>query len=144
MKRYAGWFLAALLGAGSLTGCVERRYVVTTDPPGATVQRDGRPLGATPVDDYYIYYGTYHFTIVKPGFQTLQVNQEIPTPWYEYAGLDFFFENLWPWRILDKREFHYDMVPVQQPRTDELLRESENLRNRAATIQPPPGAEAPP
>src|SRR5205823_1635839 len=27
-------------------GCVERRFVVTTDPPGAVVVRNGTPIGA--------------------------------------------------------------------------------------------------
>ena len=72
------------LPLGALLGCVDRRYVVTTDPPGAVVYRNGQYLGATPVDDHFIYYGKYHFTIVKEGYETLQIDQEIKTPWYEF------------------------------------------------------------
>ncbi|MBY0525024.1 MAG: PEGA domain-containing protein [Gemmataceae bacterium] len=144
MRRNTWVFLGAVMCAGWLSGCVERRYEITTEPPGAAVQVNGKALGAAPVDGFFTYYGNYHFTIVHDGYQTLQVDQCIPRPWYQYFPLDFFFENLWPWRIIDKHPFRYEMVPLQQPRTDALLSQAENLRNRARTIQPPPGHEAPP
>src|SRR5581483_5232398 len=59
------WLCVAALCAGALTGCVERRYVITSDPPGAIVYCNGRQIGATPVDDHFIYYGKYDFTLVK-------------------------------------------------------------------------------
>src|SRR5580693_4048976 len=64
MTRIA-WLGTALLIATVGTGCVERRYVVTSDPPGALVFRNGVPLGPTPVDDFYVYYGEYDITLVK-------------------------------------------------------------------------------
>jgi len=39
MKNYIA-FLSFALCAGLLTGCVEQRYVVTTDPPGAVILRN--------------------------------------------------------------------------------------------------------
>jgi hypothetical protein len=155
--KHAAWFLGLAIGAATLTGCVERRYVIYTDPPGAVVLRNGQQLAlATPVDDHYIYYGNYHFTIFKDGYETLQVDQKIPTPWYEYFPLDFVSENLLPWTIVDRREFHFNLEPVRVPNTDVLLREAQNLRNRGISLgggsagapalpgPPPPDASAPP
>jgi hypothetical protein len=141
--RYA-WLILSILALTALaqTGCVERRYVIVTDPPGAVVERNGQLLGATPVDDHFVYYGKYQFKIVKPGYETLQVVQDIPPPWYEYLGIDFLSENIWPFTIIDRREFHYQLPPVMQPQINDMLREAENLRNRGKSIQPPPGSAA--
>jgi PEGA domain len=137
MKRWA-WLLSAAVWAGLLAGCVERRYVITSDPPGALVQRSGVPIGFTPADDYFTYYGTYHFTLIRDGFEPLQVDQPIPTPWYEYPPLDFVAENLLPWTIYDIHRFHYQMQPVQIPRSDEVLQRGQELRDRSQGIGPLP------
>jgi hypothetical protein len=131
----------ALLGVAAsallLAGCVEQRYVVTTDPPGAVVFRNGQPLGQSPVDDHFVYYGSYHFSIVLDGYETLQVDQDITTPWYEYFPLDFFSENVIPWIIRDVRRFHYKLEPRRMVNTEELLKQADNLRNRGISIRPP-------
>ncbi len=132
--RSGAWFLCAASLTVLLAGCVERRYVVTTEPPGAIVLRNGQPIGASPVDDHFIYYGNYHFTIVKDGFETLQVDQNIPAPWYEWPVIDFFTENLLPWTILDRREFHYQLQPKRIVNTNDLLRDAQNLRNRGLSL----------
>jgi hypothetical protein len=134
-----------------LAGCVERRYLVLVDdvpatntcPPLAIVYENNQPIGAAPADRPFVYYGTYHFTIVRDGYQTLQVDQCIAAPWYEFPGLDFISENLIPWTIRDVREFRYQLLPMTTPRTDELLGRAEGLRARGQAIAPPP-TEAPP
>lgn len=142
MKRKA-CLAGLLLAVGLLTGCVDRRYVITSDPPGAVVLRDGKYLGPTPVDDHFVYYGKRRFTLIKDGYQTQTVEQNIPAPWYQYVPLDFVTEVLLPWRITDKREFHYQMQPVEAPRSDVLLGRAGNLKSRADAIQPPANAEVP-
>jgi hypothetical protein len=129
MKHCIG-LLAISVCAAALIGCVERRYVVYTDPPGAMVLRNGQTLGATPVDDHFVYYGKYKFTIFADGYETLQVEQQIEPPWYEYVGLDFFSENLIPWTIRDRRVFQYHLEPRRVPNPKELLDQAQNLRNR--------------
>jgi hypothetical protein len=141
MRAHTGALAAVALAAGLLTGCVERKYVITSDPPGALVLRNGQPIGVTPVDDHFIYYGNYKFTLIKDGYQTLQVDQEITTPWYQYFPIDFASENLVPCQISDMRRFHYVMEPVQAPQTDQLLQQAGNLRNRGRSLQPPPGTQ---
>jgi hypothetical protein len=142
MTRIA-WLGAALLIATAATGCVERRYVVTSDPPGALVFRNGVPLGPTPVDDFYVYYGSYDLTLVKDGYETLHARVKIDAPWYEYPGIDFFSENLFPYTIRDIREgdqFHFQMQPLQAVRPDDVLRRATDLRARGRVLGPTDGA----
>ena len=142
MRRLACVLMVAA-AVGLAGGCVERRYVVTTDPPGAIVLRNGQSLGWSPADDHFVYYGNYHFTLIKDGFETLQVDQKVPAPWYEYFPLDFFSENLWPWHIEDVHRFHYQLKPQQVADTRELLRQSEQLRARGRSLAPPATAVQP-
>src|SRR5262245_31624759 len=118
--KHCAWLLGVAMCSAGLTGCVERRFVVLTDPPGAYLLVDNEPRGYTPQDDPYIYYGNRRFTIYKDGYQTLQVDQKITMPWYQYFPLDFFFENIWPFRIVDRREFVYQLTPLETPRTDQV------------------------
>jgi hypothetical protein len=151
MKRSAAWF-GILAAVGMLTGCVERRYVITSDPPTAIVLENGKPVGATPVDGSFVYYGTYDFTLIRDGYETLHVHQPIKTPWYEIPPLDFLTENLIPYRFKDVRTFHYQMQPLQAVRSDQVLNRAEQLRERAAAVsaqsangrqvpQPPPSPQ---
>ena len=133
--RRNGWLLGGCCVA-LLTGCVERRFVVTSDPPGAVVLVDNAPIGATPADAHFTYYGTRQITLVKDGYQTLKVQQELKTPWYEYIGLDFFTENVYPLHIEDVRRFHYTLEPLQAVRSDQLLQDAEALKERGRAIEP--------
>jgi hypothetical protein len=143
MRRYAG-FLGVALAAGVLAGCVERRYVVLSDPPGALVLRNDQPIGFTPADDHFLFYGDYHFTLIKEGYETLHVTQHIPAPWYEYLPLEFISENLVPWTIHDRREFKFTLEPKHMPNSEQLLNEAQNLRNRNESIAPPVPTLPPP
>lgn len=129
--------LLAALALGTAPGCVERRFVIESDPPGALVMVNGQPLGATPVDGYFTYYGVYDITLVKDGYQTKQVAQRIGMPWYQVPGVDFVSENLYPGRIEDVRRYRYCLEPAVQVRTDELLQQAEQLRNRGRAINTP-------
>ncbi|HEY1379097.1 MAG TPA: PEGA domain-containing protein [Gemmataceae bacterium] len=134
MTRRATLLLAAALAGGGLPGCVERRYVIESDPPGALVLVNGQPLGTTPVDGYFVYYGAYNFTLIKDGYQTKQVTQKITAPWFQVPGVDFVSENLYPGRIDDVRRFRYCLEPLVQVRTDELLQQAELLRSRGRAV----------
>ncbi|HVS35639.1 MAG TPA: PEGA domain-containing protein [Gemmataceae bacterium] len=129
--------IGALLIVGALSaGCVDQRYLITSDPPGAMVYRNGMPIGPTPVDDQFVYYGKYHFTLVKDGFETLQVDQDVPAPWYEYPPLDFVNEVLNPFHLHDLHAFNYQMRPIEAPNKDEVFRRGEQLRERGQTLVP--------
>jgi hypothetical protein len=144
MKRNA-WLVCVLAAAAGLTGCVERRFIVETDQPMTVVLVNNEQLGGqTPADGFFTYYGKYHFTLIKDGYQTQQVEQDITPPWYQYPGIDFFAENVWPFLIRDTRHFYYQMQPLQTPNIDEVSNRAGQLRARGAAIQPPqPSASAP-
>ncbi len=120
------------------TGCVERRFVVNSEPPGALVLKNGKPIGYAPGDDHFVYYGNYHFTLIKPGYATLQVDQNIPSPWYEIPPLDLISEIFWPWHIEDVRQFTYQLQPVPGTTPQEILDRGQALRNRGQTVGTPP------
>jgi hypothetical protein len=146
MKRYA---CLAMLLIGSLTaGCVERRFTVTSEPPGALVYHNGIYLGATPVDGYITFYGKQQFRLIKEGYQTLDVVQKYAPPWYELPGLDFFTENINPFKVRDVRTLHYTMQPMQTVRPDDVRQQAEQLRERGRNIgvpaAPRPIAPVPP
>jgi hypothetical protein len=143
MRRNAGLF-GAVLTALLSGGCVERAFVVESNPPGAFVWVNNQPLTATPADGTWVYYGKYHFTLEKEGYETLHVEQEIDPPWYAYFPLDFFFESIWPCKLEDRRRFRYDLVPLRVPNTEDVLRRAEDLRNHGRSLRPEGEAPAPP
>jgi len=108
-----GCVMAALLATLLLpaAGCVRRRLNVRTNPPGALVYVDNQQIGTTPCSVDFIYYGTREIRLIKPGYETLTVNQPIPTPWYQYPPLDFVSENLIATKIRDNRTVTYDLAP---------------------------------
>ncbi|MCI0491565.1 MAG: hypothetical protein L0Z07_01355, partial [Planctomycetes bacterium] len=83
------------------------------------------------------------------GYETLTVMQPIPTPWYQYPGLDFVSENLVPGEIRDERVVEFQLKPQMIVPSPQLLGRAENLRHSAAAPQtplgpPPAGSLAPP
>jgi hypothetical protein len=132
--RRCRFALAALLLAGVATGCVERRMTIRSNPPGAHVYVDDYDIGATPVSQSYIYYGTRRIRLVKDGYETLTVYQPMPPPWYGWPGIDFFSENLWPHEIRDERNFEYQMQPMVNVPTEELRARAEQLRTASQVV----------
>ena len=144
MKRIAG--LTILLMASSTLGCVERRFIVVSNPPGALVYQDGICLGNAPADGSFVYYGKHHFRLIKAGYETLDVVQPFPVPWYEFPGIDFVAENLWPFKLRDVKKFEYVMQPMSTIPPDDVRQQAEMLRARGLMIGPPrvpPTAPAP-
>ena len=104
-----------------LPGCVRRRLLVRSNPPGAMVYVDNQPIGTTPCATSFIYYGTREIRLVKPGYETLTVKQPIPAPWYQIPPLDFASENLAPNEIQDFRTVTYNLTPQVIVPTDQLI-----------------------
>jgi hypothetical protein len=151
--RFSRCGFVVALAAMTASGCVERRMTIRSNPPGAMVYVDDYEIGTTPVSTSYIYYGTRKIRLVKDGYETLTIYQPMPHPWYQWPGIDFFSENLWPHEIRDERSFMYQMVPMVTVPTDALLDRAQQLRdaNRAlpgapaaAPVAAPPVMELPP
>jgi PEGA domain len=125
------------VAAALLTGCVERRFRIESNPPGAYVLVNSLPYGPTPVDIPFIYYGHYDIVLMKDGYVTKRVRQDVPAPWYQYPPIDFFAESLWPRQITDIRPLIYDLEPLPPPNLVQLKAEAVELRERAKTLPPP-------
>ncbi len=136
MKRNA--VLGAVLLATALTtGCVDRKFVITSDPPNAAVYVNGVYKGQTPVDDTFLYYGKYEYKIVKDGFETLVDQKRISPPFYEYPPADFITDIFVPYQIRDVRRIHYvlsERVPVRE---EDVLERARILRERGKTLGAP-------
>lgn len=113
------------------TGCVRRRLNVRTNPPGALVYVDNQQIGTTPCSVDFTYYGTREIRLIKPGYETLTVNQPIPTPWYEYPPLDFISENLVATKIRDNRTVTYNLAPQIVVPPQQLVDRANQLRQDA-------------
>jgi hypothetical protein len=148
-------FACALVVA--LSGCVERRLTVRSNPPGAQLYIDDYEIGTTPVSVNYTYYARARkIRLVKDGFETAVFFQPIPAPWYEYFPFDFVTENLVPGQIRDERVVTYQMQPALQVTNDQLMARAEALRQNGqagaanripAGLGPPavqPGQPVPP
>lgn len=156
LSQHRVW-IAVLVGVALVSnGCVRRRLTVRSNPPGALVYVDNQQIGTTPCSVDFTYYGTRELRLVKPGFETLTVNQPIPAPWYQVPPLDFFSENVTPVKMRDNRTVLYEMTPQIIVPTQHLLERANELRCEAeqgvvvpaiapapASIAPPPAATVP-
>lgn len=125
-------WLALCLGCALLqTGCVSRRLMVQSNPPGALVLLEGEEIGYTPVAVDFTYYGTREITLIKDGYETLKVKQPVPAPWYQWPGIDFFSDNLLPHRVTDRRRLSYSMQVKQITPSEDLLQRADQLRNES-------------
>jgi hypothetical protein len=130
--------LALVPALAMLAGCVEREIIITTEPFGAVVFDERNiPLSASPADKSFTYYGKYRFKIVKDGYETLIVDENIKAPWYEWLGVDFVSENVVPWTIRDIRRFHYVLQPSVVVPPEQALEQGKLLRARGQTIGTP-------
>jgi hypothetical protein len=141
-----------LAGLMLLPGCVRRRLMVRSNPPGAMVYVDNQLIGTTPCATSFVYYGTREIRLVKAGYETYTVNQPIPAPWYQIPPLDFVSENLAPRQIQEFRTVTYDLKPQTIVPTEQLLGRAEELRRSTlqgvilpgTTTTGAPGAVLPP
>ncbi len=131
--------LAALMLLPAV-GCVRRRLNVRSNPPGALVYVDNQQIGTTPCSVDFTYYGTREIRLVKPGYETLTVNQPIPMPWYQIPPLDFVSENLVPSKIRDNRTVSYNLAPQLIVPTEQLLDRANQLRQETTQYPVAPAA----
>jgi hypothetical protein len=126
VQRAVLWAVA--LVCASQGGCVTRRLTIISDPPGATVFIDNDEVGVTPCSVSYIYYGTRQITLVKDGYETRTLLQEMPAPWYEYFPIELVTENFIPWELRDERTVEYTLLPQALTPVSQLLGRGEELR----------------
>jgi len=113
------------------TGCVRRRIFVRSDPPGALLYVNKKPVGHTPVTLSFTHYGEMEFMLSKDGYETVKEIREIRAPWYQWPGVDFFSEVVWPQKITDLKQLDFKMDPERNVSQSELLARAESLRRES-------------
>ncbi|WP_145208423.1 PEGA domain-containing protein [Stieleria sp.] len=113
------------------TGCVRRRMTVRTNPPGAMVSVDNQVIGASPAATPFVYYGTREFRIEADGYRTETIRRRFNPPWYQWPGIDFVAETLWPGEIRDERIIDVTLVPKTLPASEEIIARADGLRQQS-------------
>ncbi len=132
VSKHARLILAVLaVTALTQTGCVSRRLMVQSNPPGAMVLLEGKEVGYTPAGIDFTYYGTRQLTLIKDGYETKTQLVPVRAPWYQWPGIDFFSDNLLPGRITDRRSVQFELEPKRMVPNQELLNRGQILRNEA-------------
>jgi hypothetical protein len=81
-------------------GCVERKMMIRSDPPGALIALDGKDTELrTPAEIPFDYGGTRAVTLSAPGHRVLETTAKLEDPWFTYVPFDFCAELLWPGTI---------------------------------------------
>ena len=111
-----------------LSGCVQRRLVVRSQPEGAFVTIDNQPIGYTPVPVPFTYYGTREIQLEKDGYKTTKVRERIRAPWYEKFPISFFSNNFAGREIRDERVLDFQLEPSTQVQENLLLERANDLR----------------
>lgn len=132
-------------------GCLRRRLTVKSNPPGAMVYVDEHPLGRTPISTDFTYYGKRNIRLELDNYQTLNVQQPIHAPWYEWPVMDFISENFCPYEIKDHHTLSYTLTPnMESSVTHEQImlnaaeiRQDAQRRTDASGNLLPPGYEVP-
>jgi hypothetical protein len=113
------------------TGCVRRRMTIRTNPPGAVAYVDNHRIGVTPVSTSFTYYGTRKIELIKDGYETVRQYHKFSTPWYQWIGVDFFAENVWPFETRDERVLDFQLSPQRAVPPAEVMERAEQLRGSA-------------
>lgn len=139
-KFHARRLAAVAVGLGCLftyTGCVERRYTIRTDPPGALVVVNGEEIGPSPASRSFYFYGDREITLIRDGYKTETFIQPINAPWFDNYLTEFFTENVIPMQMRDDREFKYTLKPYVSSPEGALRDRAESLRTEAQVLPKP-------
>ena len=116
------------IGLLCLSGCVQRRLIVKTQPEGAFVSIDKQPVGYSPVSVPFTYHGTREFQVEKDGYKTITVQERIRPKWYSTFPISFITENFWPREIRDQRIFDFQLQPKTMTDENGLVDRANDLR----------------
>jgi len=132
MKTSKLAIIAAVIGMTLLlSGCVERKLTIITNPPGGLVTLNDEEVGVAPITVPFSWYGDYNVRIAKEGFATLNTHKELKAPMHDGFPWDFFAQVLWPGRIVNEYEWTFDLSPYEAPDRLKLIEHAETTRKRA-------------
>jgi hypothetical protein len=127
--------LPALLAVGLsvsllLSGCVERKLTINTEPQGALILLNDEEIGTSPVTVSFEWYGDYWVRISKDGYENLNTHRPLKRPWYDTFPFDFFAQIINPNRIVDSYEWTFPLEPKKQISREELIQAAEKLKKQ--------------
>jgi hypothetical protein len=103
---------SAVVAVAALAGCVERKMVIRSDPPGALITLDGNDTELrTPAEIPFDFGGTRAVVLAAPGHRVVESTAKLSDPWFTYFPLDIGAEFLWPGTIEDVQTFDYKLEP---------------------------------
>jgi hypothetical protein len=132
---------AMLLALAALTGCVERRLVITSDPAGAAVFVNDVELGRTPVAASFTYHGLMDVRVIKDGYEPLRTRARASAPLYEYPPVDLAAEAL-PFEFENTVRWHFTLTPAFETTHDSMELE-QGVIHRAADLRSALGQTGP-
>lgn len=129
MMRIPVAILLVLVFTLALPGCVRRKLLITSDPPGALVYRNDQEVGRTPIEVPFTWYGTSDIRLEKAGYAPLWTTAKATAPWWDRPGIDLLAEAgrdrtvQIPW--------HFELEPAiiaEEVDVDALLRHAGQMR----------------
>jgi hypothetical protein len=119
-----------VLSALLVTGCVERRLTVVTEPSEAIVWLNDEEIGTTPVTVHFNWYGDYNVRIEKPGYEIVNTHRMLERPMRDRFPLDLFAE-LWPKKYEDTYTWTFELEPYQATSTADLIEAAAEIQQEA-------------
>jgi len=115
----------------ALSGCAQKVIEITTEPSGALVTLNDVPVGRTPLQTEFTYYGDYDVQVRKDGFEPLRTKATAWTPIYERAPLDLASAPI-PYETVIK--WHFKLEPTLE-KTEPKLQFEDGLIGRAKGLR---------
>ncbi|MBN1804095.1 MAG: PEGA domain-containing protein [Sedimentisphaerales bacterium] len=113
-----------------VTGCVERKLTINTEPQGAMIILNDEEIGTSPVTVSFEWYGDYWVRIRKDGYENLDTHRLLKSPWYDIFPFDFFAQVINPGRTVDSYEWTFPLKTKKQITQEELLQSAEKLKKQ--------------
>lgn len=122
MKKIIFLLILILSFAFINTGCVERKLIVRSTPPGAKVYFDGKYKGETPVDFEFDWYWKHRVELEKKGYNKIDNLEDIKAPPYMWIPGDLLIELL-PFKVKDHHNLEYNLIPLKEGESEQLREE---------------------
>ncbi|QDU32458.1 PEGA domain protein [Poriferisphaera corsica] len=131
--------LVVLMGIVALSGCVQRKIKINSQPEGALVYLNDQEVGRTPVAVNFTWYGIYDVRLEKDGYQPLWTQAEAVAPVWENPPLDLFAEMVPGNKVEVEWDFEMEKTERKHNDVDELLRNAEEMKQYTTGAKALPG-----
>ena len=132
MNKQGQKIASGLLIAGvvmGMSGCVQRKLKITSQPDGALVYLNDQEVGRTPIDVNFTFYGKYDVRLEKQGYQPLWTTAEAKAPFWENPPMDLIAELL-PGDKLVEVDWNFELE-----KTSDVHNDPQNLLDRAELMR---------